>query len=79
MTTETAPVRQRFSYIGSVGAVEYTMAILRQRCRRLDKEGFTHKYDDYVLETLETLLDYLKTQYSERCGCDFPEPREEVL
>ena len=55
------------------------MAILRQRCRQLDRDGFTHKYDDYVLEILETLLDYLKTQYSERCGCDFPEPREEVL
>jgi hypothetical protein len=77
MTTTTAPERP-FSFVVAVGALEYAQAVLRADCARYDQLGISHQYDDRVIQHLERIADYLKTEYAERCGCDFPDVKEAV-
>lgn len=77
MTITTASERP-FSFVVAVGALEYAQAVLRAGCARFDQLGISHQYDDRVIQHLEQIADYLKTEYAERCGCDFPYFKEAV-
>ncbi len=63
-----------FSLYGGIQGCEYARVLLQRRIRQNETMGFTGEYDKLVLRDIEALIGYLKTEWSERAGVDYPEP-----
>ena len=61
-----------FTLYSGIQSCEYARVLLQRRIRQNETMGFTGEYDKLVLRDMEALLDYLKTEWSERAGVDYP-------
>jgi len=63
-----------FTLFSGIQSCEYARVLLQRRIRQNETMGFTGEYDKLVLRDMEILIGYLKTEWSERAGVDYPEP-----
>lgn len=68
---------QPFTLFGAVSTLEYTQARIRDLYAAdgfLNRLQFEGSYDAYVVDRLQGIIDYFKTEYEQYFGMQFPEP-----
>jgi hypothetical protein len=60
-----------FSFYGSVTAVNYARSTLMAGIAKAAKDGYTMPYDQFIVDQLDSLAEYLMTEFEERNGIPF--------
>ena len=71
MPDHTDTPERLFSYYGSVLAINYARSMLMAGIAKAHKDGYSLSYDQFIVDQLDALSEYLMTEFEERNGIPF--------